>query len=126
MALWFGSAGISYTRGVSVAGGFGGTTDSQSASASLNITSLLRGLVFSISPSYSSAESIGNSRTDQVDVWSFNLDIGAVYQLSRYVAVFGGYTFFYQRPKGSAADQIAVDQNRVRFGLQFGYPFDFN
>jgi len=42
------------------------------------------------------------------------------------VALFGGYTFFRQRTGGSSSTQLDADQNRVRFGLQFGYPINFD
>jgi len=50
------------------------------------------------------------------------------YQVARFVNVFGGYTFFQQRTGGasSVTAEVDVDQNRVRFGLQFGYPINFD
>jgi len=125
-ALSFGSAGLQYSRGVGVAGGFGGTSDTQTASGILTLSGLQRGLLIVFSPAYSVAESVGSRQTGQVDVRTFTLTLGATYQIARFVSVFGGYTFLLQRTGGSSSTQFDVDQNRVRFGLQFGYPINFD
>jgi len=124
--LPFGSAGLQYVRGVSAAGGLGGVTDSQTASGTLTISGWQRGLIVALSPVYSVAESISSRQAQQVDARSFTLTLSASYQIARYATVFGGYTFFQQRTSGSSATQLDVDQNRVRFGLQFGYPINFD
>jgi hypothetical protein len=61
----------------------------------------------------------------QVNLWSVSMDLGATYQIARFVGAYGRYTFFVQRSGGSS-DQADVDQNRVTFGLQFGYPINFD
>src|SRR5437867_9293089 len=124
--LPFGSAGLQYVRGVSAAGGFGGATDTQTASGTLTISGWQRGLIVALNPVYSVAESISSRQARQVDARSFTLTLSASYQIARYATVFGGYTFFQQRTSGSSATQLDVDQNRVRFGLQFGYPINFD
>lgn len=124
--LRFGSIGVQYTRGVSVAGGFGGTTDTQTVSGTVALTTLQRGLVLVFGPAYSTAKSVSNNQTGQVEVWAATLNLGVAYQISRFATVFGGYTFFMQRTGGSSSLQSDVDQNRVRFGLQLGYPINFN
>ena len=125
----FGSAGLQYSRGVAAAGGFGGTTDTQTASGTLTLNALLRGLVVVFSPSYSRAESVSSQQTGQggrVNVQAFSLGLSALYQIAPYTSLFGGYTFLHQRTGGSSSLQADADQNRVRFGVQFGYPINFN
>ena len=124
--LPFGSASLQYNRGVSVAGGFGGTNNTQTVSGTLTLSTLLRGLFVVLSPAYSTSESVGPRRAAQVDVEAVTLNLGATYQIAQYAALFGGYTFFRQRTGGSSSTQVDVDQNRVRFGLQLGYPFNFD
>ena len=122
----FGSAGLQYNRGVSVAGGFGGTNNTQTVSATLTLSTLLRGLFVVLSPAYSTSESVGPKRTGQVNVEAVTLNLGATYQIAQYVALFGGYTFLRQRTGGSSSIQLDADQNRIRFGLQLGYPINFD
>ena len=129
--LSFGSVDLQYNRGVSVAGGFGGTNNTQTVSGTLTLSTLLRGLFVVLSPAYSTSESVGprqagQGRTGQVDVEAVTLNLGATYQIAQYAALFGGYTFLRQRTGGSSSTQIDADQNRVRFGLQLGYPFNFD
>jgi hypothetical protein len=130
--LRFGSASVQYTRAVSAAGGFGGATDTQSASGTLSLPTLLRGLVVVFSPAYSIAESVSRGQTEQeqVDVKVLTLNLGVTYQIAHFASFFGGYTFLRQRTGGqrtggSSSVQFDVDQNRVRFGVQFGYPINF-
>ena len=125
-ALRFGSASVQYTRGVSVAGGFGGTTDAQSVSGTLALPALRRGLFVVLSPTYSTAESVSGRQTGHVDVRALTLNLGATYRIARSVSVFGGYTFFQQHTGGSSSVQIDADQDRLRFGVQFGYPINFD
>jgi hypothetical protein len=122
----FGSAGLQYNRGVSVAGGFGGTNNTQTVSATLTLSTLLRGLFVVVSPAYSTSESVGPKRTGQVNVEAVTLNLGATYQIAQYAALFGGYTFLRQRTGGSSSIQLDADQNRIRFGLQLGYPINFD
>jgi len=122
----FGSASLNYNQGVGVAGGFGGSNDTQSVSATLTLSRLLRGLLVVVGPAYSRSESLSSQQRGQVDVWAASLGLGATYQIARFVSVFGGYTFLYQRTGGSSSRQVDVDQNRVKFGLQFGYPINFD
>ena len=125
--LRIGSASVQYTRAVSAASGLGGTTDSQSASGTLTLSTWQRGLLIVVNPVYSIAESVGSRQTERIDVKSLTLNLGVTYQLARYVSVFGGYTLFQQRTGGtSSSGQVDADQNRVRFGLQFGYPINFD
>ena len=124
--LAFGSASARYARSVSAAGGFGGTTDSQSISGTLTLPTLQRGLLVVFDTTYSTAESESSRQTQQVDVKALTLNLVVTYQIASFASVFGGYTFFQQRTGGSSSVHTDADQNRVRFGLQFGYPINFD
>jgi outer membrane protein assembly factor BamA len=121
----WGSAGVEYSRGVSAAGGFGGTTDTQTVSGTLSVQAV-RGLFLAFTPGYSTSESVSRDQTGQVDVQTFTVGLSAFYQITRYVGMFAGYTFLHERTSGSSSLQVDVDQNRVRVGLQFGYPINFD
>ncbi len=125
-AFSFGSASLQYNTGVGVAGGFGGSNVTHSVSATLTLSSLLRGLLVAVGPTYHRSDSLSSRQSGQVDVWAVSLGLAATYQVARFVSVFGGYDFFFQRTGGSSSTQSDVDQNRVRFGLQFGYPINFD
>ncbi len=122
----WGSMGLQYTRGVSVAGGFGGTNETQTASGTVALTTLRPGLIVAFSPAYITSESLSNQQGQRVDVQTFTLTLSAMYQIAKYANVFAGYTFLHQRTGGSSEQQFDADQNRVRFGLQFGYPINFD
>jgi len=122
----FGSASLNYNQGIGVAGGFGGTTNTQSVSATLALSTLLKGLLVVLGPTYTRSESVSSRQGGQVDVWAASMSLAATYQIARLVSVFGGYTFLFQRTGGSSSTQADVDQNVVRFGLQFGYPINFD
>src|SRR5207249_6187619 len=126
--LRIGSASVQYGRAVGAAGGLGGTTETQTASGTLTLSTWQRGLLIVFSPVYSTAESVSGQQTARVDVKALTLNLGVTYQVARFVNVFGGYTFFRQRAGGasSSSTEVDVDQNRVRFGLQFGYPIHFD
>ena len=119
------SASVRYTRAVTVAGGAGGTNDTQIASATLTVSGLARGLFIALSPSYTFADPIGPSRPGQGEIKAFSLGLAAAYQVYDYVTLFGGYSFFHQRTIRPSIDPD-IDQNRVRFGLQLGYPISFD
>jgi hypothetical protein len=122
----WGTIGLQYTRGVTPAGGFGGSSDTQSVSGTVTASTLLQGLLVTFSPAYSTSESVDDRDPNRVDVDAFTLTLNAYYQLARYASLFGGYTFLHQRTGGRSTQQVDVDQNRVRFGVQFGYPFNFD
>ena len=61
------------------------------------------------------------------DVSVLTLGLGAAYRLSPYVTIFGGYSFLLQRVgRFSTTQDFDADQNRVKVGVQFGYPFAFD
>ena len=124
--LRYGSASGQYSRSVGVAGGLGGTTETQTFSGALALLTWQRGLIVTFNPAYNTAKSVSRGQTGRVDANALTLNLGASYQIARYVGIFGGYRFFQQRTQGSATTQFDSDQNLVRFGVQFGYPFNFD
>ena len=125
-AFSFGSASLQYTQGVGVGGGFGGTTNTQTLSAYLTLSTLLRGLSVWFGSQYSRSDSLFGQQAGQVDVWATSLNLGATYQIAPLLSVFGQYQFFLQRTGGSSSTQVNVDQNRVLFGVRLGYPINFD
>jgi hypothetical protein len=127
--LPFGAIGLSYDREIGTAGGLGGTTDNQLISGFIDVTTLTRGLVIQFLPRYSIVESPDSNR---IDVRSFTAAVQATYRLTAWMALIGGYQFFHQRSDSSAQTTIGTaiandaDQNRVFFGVQFGYPIRFD
>ena len=127
--LPFGAIGVAYDREVGTAGGLGGPTDNQLISAFIDVTTLTRGLVVQFVPRYSIEESPGSNR---IDVQSFTAGLQATYRVTAWMSLLAGYQFFHQRSdsteRTSAGTAIAndADQNRVFFGVQFGYPIRFD
>lgn len=125
----FGAVGLSYDREVGTAGGLGGTTHNQLISGFVDVITLVRGLTVQFLPHYSIVES---SRGDNIDVRSFTMPLQATYRVTSWMSLVAGYQFFYQR-SDSNTDAILgttiandADQNRVFFGVQFGYPIRFD
>lgn len=121
-----GSASVQYARTVDVAGGFGGPTETETFSATLVLPAWQRGMLLVVSPAYSIAKSLGDrqsSTAGTIDLNAFTLPVLVTYRLNRYTSIFAGYTFFRQRAGASSSGQPDVDENRFRFGVQFGYPF---
>jgi hypothetical protein len=125
----WGGVTAQYDRAIGTAGGLGGTTENQALGASLIVDRFMRGLVVQLSPRYSRERStIGSS----IEVDSFSVTLQARYEINRYMAAIGGYTFFRQRSDTAVITSAGiitgtdVDQNRVFVGLQFGYPITFD
>ena len=124
--LPFGSASVFYSENVAVAGGFGGPTDNKSVIGTL-VVSTLRDLVVLFNPAWTKAESLSSRQIERVDVGVFTLGLGAAYRLNPYVTLFGGYSFLLQRVgRFSTTQDFDADENRVKVGVQFGYPFAFD
>jgi hypothetical protein len=93
------------------------------------VTTLARGLTLQVSPRYSIVES---PRDDSIDIKSFTLGLQAIYRLTSTVALVAGYQFFHQRSDSTVLTRSGntlandADQNRVFFGVQFGFPFRFD
>jgi hypothetical protein len=125
----FGAVGLSYDRSIGTAGGLGGTTDNQLIAGFVDVTTLARGLVIQFLPRYSIVESPDSNR---IDVKSFTAALQATYRVTSWISLIGGYQFFHQRSDSTvqttAGTAIAndADQNRVFFGVQFGYPIRFD
>jgi hypothetical protein len=127
--VFFGSWGLSFDRSIGTAGGLGGTTDNTSVGANVQVITLLKGLVVSLSPSYTMAKSPDDHR---IDIKAFTVPLQATYRLTPYMALVGAYQFFHQRSDSTertrSGDLIArdADQDRVWVGVQFGYPIKFD
>jgi hypothetical protein len=121
-----GALSLDFRRGVGVAGGFGGTTDTQTVSAGLVMPTLMRDLIITFSPTYSMATSVDRRQRSQVDVNALTVPLAVSYQLARFTSVFAEYTFFQQHTGSTSSIRQDVDQNRLRLGVQFGYPFNFD
>ena len=127
--VFFGSVGLSYDRYVGTASGFGGPTDNDLVSGYLNITTLMRGLTVQFLPRYSNVQSPLSNR---IDIQSFTAALAAIYRITDFVAIIGGYQFFHQRSGGTGLTNFGTaiandaDQNRVFFGVTFGYPIKFD
>jgi long-subunit fatty acid transport protein len=86
-----------------------------------------RDLIFVFNPMWTKAESLSNRQIQRVDVTVFTLGLGGAYRVNPYMTVFGGYSFLRQRLGSSSTIQaFDADQNRVKVGVQFGYPFAFD
>jgi hypothetical protein len=117
---------LDYSRSVQAAGGFGGTTDSQTISIGLVLPTLMRDLIVTFSPTYNTATSVSDRQGSRVDVQALTVPLAVSYQLARFTSVFAEYAFFHQHTASSSSFRNDVDQNRVRFGVQFGYPINFD
>ena len=91
------------------------------------MVSTLRDLVVLFNPAWTKAESLSSRQIERVDVGVFTLGLGAAYRLNPYVTLFGGYSFLLQRVgRFSTTQDFDADENRVKVGVQFGYPFAFD
>ncbi|MBI2216247.1 MAG: hypothetical protein HYU51_03025 [Candidatus Rokubacteria bacterium] len=129
--IW-GAVTLSYDRAVGTAGGLGGTTDNQSAGAGVAVTTLLRGLTIEFAPRYRTFKS-DDAAIGHIDVVSVSLPLQATYQITPWFGLTAGYAFFRQRADTNVVSTTTpatlgndVDQNRVFFGLQVGYPIRFD
>jgi opacity protein-like surface antigen len=78
-------------------------------------------------PGMRKAESLSDRQVQRIDVTVFTVTLGAAYRINPYVTVFGGYSFLRQRlGSSSTTPDFDADENRVKVGVQFGYPFAFD
>jgi len=125
----FGSVSLTYDRSVGTASGLGGPTDNDLVSGYVTVTTLLRGLTVQFLPRYSNVQS---PNSDRVDIRALTLALAATYRITDWVSVIAGYQFFHQRSDSTALSSIGTpiandaDQNRLFFGLTFGYPIKFD
>jgi hypothetical protein len=120
----WGAVTVLYDRAVGTAGGLGGTTENQIFSARLEVTSLVPDLVVELGPRYLIVDSATNRR---LDVRVLSVALQATYKVSSWLTAVLSYGWLRQRTEtdiGAAGETIAtdVDQNRVYFALQVGYP----
>jgi hypothetical protein len=127
--LPFGAVGLAYDRAIGTAGGLGGTTDNQLISGYVEVSRIARGLLVQLLPRYSIVES---PHDDRIDVKSFTMTLQATYRVTPWISLIGGYQFFRQRSDGTEVSRVGTfvandaDQNRLFFGVQFGYPIRFD
>jgi hypothetical protein len=130
----WGSMGAFYDRAVGTTGAFGGPSDNQTFGGNITVLTLVRGLFVDFSPRYSISKTESVARTSS-DINALTLSVVARYQITRYIGLVGSYTFLHQRGSGSSSVTSSgntntattdVDQNRVNFGVQFGYPINFD
>lgn len=128
----WGSGSMFYDRAVGLAGPLGGTTDNQTIGASVALTRLLRGLTIEFAPRYSTFEG-ENETIGVIDVTSISIPLQATYQIAPWFGLVGGYSFLHQRSASRIISTTLrtslnrdVDQNRVFFGVQVGYPIPFD
>jgi hypothetical protein len=119
----WGALGVFYDHAFSTSGGFGGPSENQTFGGNVSVTSLMRGLSIDFSPRYVISKSEDVARTP-TDIKALTLSLGVTYQIARYVAIVGSYTFLSQR--NDAPNGVDADQNRVTLGLRFGYPISFD
>jgi hypothetical protein len=126
LRLPFGTTGLFYTRNVGVAGGFGGPTENQTVYGTLLLPTW-KDLLIVLSPAWTQAKSLSDRQLQRVDVNVFTVTLGVAYRISEYLTAYGGYSFLRQRVGSSSTTlDVDADQNRVRVGLQFGYPIGFD
>lgn len=124
----WGSIGLSYDRAIGTAGGLGGTTDNQSVGGTAEWTTLMKGLIVTLAPRYTTAE----SPDDRIDQNAFSVALAATYRITSWMAALASYTFYRQRVDATILDRngqplaVDADQNRVWVGLTFGYPIRFD
>jgi hypothetical protein len=116
--LSWGVAGLAYVHDQATTGGLGGVEETHTVSGQLGVSRLVRGLVLTLTPSYSRTESDNGDGNLQ----AFNISVQGGYQLASWLTVVAAYSFFDQRISGGTSRARNVDQNRIFVGLQFGYP----
>jgi hypothetical protein len=123
---------LAYDRAVGTAGGLGGTSDNQVVGGSVAVTTLMRGLTVEVSPRYRTFES-DDSPIGTIDVRAFSFPLQVTYQMNPWLAFTAGYSFLHQRSDSNIVSTTTgtslandVDQNRVFFGVQVGYPIRFD
>jgi hypothetical protein len=123
---------LGYDRAVGTAGGLGGTTDNQIVGGSVAVTTLMRGLTVEVAPRYRTFKS-DDSTIGTVDVQAFSFPLQVTYQVTPWLGFMAGYSFLHQRSDSNITSTTTgttlandVDQNRVFFGVQVGYPIRFD
>jgi hypothetical protein len=134
-ASW-GSMSAFYDRAFSTSGGVGGPSENQTFGGGASVTTLMRGLSLDFAARYTMSKTEDVARRS-ADINVLTVSIGASYQIARYVAIVAAYSFLNQRgdsgstrtsvnSPGASSNGVDADQNRVTFGLRFGYPISFD
>jgi hypothetical protein len=134
----WGSMSAFYDQSIGTSGGFGGVTDNKIFGGNISVLTLLRGLILDLSPRYSMNRTTGASATTSAsqsnsDINALNVVLSARYQIARYVSLVANYYLLHQTGPGNGHNGGTttttnindIDQNRVNFGVQFGYPINF-
>jgi opacity protein-like surface antigen len=86
-----------------------------------------RDLLIILNAGWTKAKSLSDEQIENIDVSVVTVGLGAAYRVNPYVTVFGGYSFLRQRfGQSSTTQDFDADQNRVKVGIQFGYPIAFD
>jgi len=129
----WGSMSAFYDRAIGTSGAFGGLSDNQTFGGNVSVLTFVRGLFFDLSPRYSITKTTGASRSNS-DFNVLTVSLNARYQIARYIGLVAGYSYLHQTGSGNGStagtsgtsNNVDVDQNLVTFGLQFGYPINFD
>ncbi len=120
-AFQLGYIGLDYDRGVGTAGGLGGTTENDLILGRFGLTGFVRGLSADLTIAYGHIRSsIVRSSERRIDLETLSSGVRLVYQPKTWMSVYFGYLFYEQLP--NTAVGARADQNRVSFGMLFGYP----
>ncbi len=124
--LFFGSASLNFDRSVGTAAAFSGVTTNQTIGASLSVDRWIKDLTLSLSPRYTTAETTGGNTTTDLTSWTVTLT--ANYRFNRWIGAYASYIFFQQTNHAAGVSTLNndIDQNRISFGIQVGYPFKFD
>lgn len=127
-AMKWGSMSAFYDQSIGTNGGFGGISDNKAFGGNITVTTLQRGLFLDLSPRYTITRTTGASQSN-TDINALTVVLTARYQIARYIALVASYQLLHQTGSGGSANgannNIDVDQNRVNFGISFGYPINF-
>lgn len=117
-----GFVGLDYDRGVGTAGGLGGTTENDVIGARLGLTGLVKNLTVDFTANYGHVRSsLVRSSDRRIEVQTWTAGVRTVYKATTWMSLYFGYLFFEQLPGGTSVG-VRADQNRVSFGVLFGYP----
>ena len=120
-AFQLGYIGLDYDRGIGTAGGLGGTTENDLILGRFGLTGLVRGLSADLTIAYGHIQSsIVRSSDRRIDLETLSSGVRFVYQPKTWMSLYFGYLFYEQLP--NTAVGAKADQDRVSFGVLFGYP----
>lgn len=120
-AFRLGVASLAYERSLGTAGGLGGSTDVDMVTGLLRLDGLAKGLSVELGPRYTRVRSVTLRASDRrVEAHTWAVALRTVYRVASWASLYLGYSFYEQRTRARPAAD--ADQDRVAFGVQFGYP----